>query len=1069
MKNKSKVKCKLLGGTLLFSCAFGMLSGCENKGEFVNNNIATQKLQQDFKSPPQSAKPGVYWYFMDGNQDQEQMTKDLESMASVGLSKVIFLEVNIGIPRGPVDFMSEQWQENFAHAVKTAERLNMEVILGTGPGWAGSGGPWVKPEHSMQHLVASTTNVKGPSLFKKQLPVPKPPKANNFAGMNEHWESVRDNWYQDVTVLAYPSHETPATFEQKDLKTLKETKPYSLWKTTPRYIDSNADYNEPPTERVIDHSKVIELKGKMDKDGNLEWQVPEGDWTIMRFVSRTTGQTTRPAPAPGHGFETDKFNPQAFLEHWDNFQGKLMEKVKPSNNGKGWTRIHLDSWEMSSQNWSQKFEQEFIERRGYDPKPYYPTYAGFVVESLEKTERFLWDLRQTAKELVIDNYAKVIKEKAHEHGMLYSNQPYDMNPAGDLDLGAVADIPSCEFWDDRNREFIDSLYSCIEATSIAHTTGKNVIPVEAFTTAVPVRFHAYPGQMKNQTDWALAFGVTNFIYHTFQHQPLGDDYLPGMSMGPHGTNWHRNQNWWDMLPAYHSYVSRASHLLQQGVSVADIVYLAPEGVPHVFWPPNDAIIGDGLIKDKRGYSFDAVSANILAERALVNADGRIQFKNASAYKVLVLPNMNTMTPGTLKNIISLVEAGATVIGNPPKKSPSLMNYPEADELLTKLVRKLWGSEQLPKKLSQRKVGKGQIFWGENLYQKQDSSSVKEVLYPAYENTANLLSSLNVVPDFVELYPENNQALPAHDVIINNLGSVQNIRFIHRAMNDSSDIKHIYFLANRTKGDIKTFGQFRVNVETSDLVPYLWDPETGEERKLSAYKGKENITQIPLIFNANQSYFIVFRSSANEEKKPSAKSLTYTENFPQATSLMTMNKPWQVSFDTKRGGPANITFDSLLDWRDHEHTGIKYYSGKAVYRTSFDLPLASDASSKQYIIDLGHAYEMARVTINGVEQGVVWTAPWQLEISTPLKPKGNVLEIEIANSWENRLIGDTLPAYKDAREVSWPSGLLEGKTYKTGRYTFTTYLEKAEDFGDVEFEPPVLQASGLIGPVRLLSR
>ena len=117
--------------------------------------------------------------------------------------------------------------------------------------------------------------------------------------------------------------------------------------------------------------------------------------------------------------------------------------------------------------------------------------------------------------------------------MAYSNQPYDMNPAGNLDLGSVADIPSCEFWDYRNSDLVDSLYSCIEATSIAHTMGKSEVPVEAFTSVIPNRFHAYPGQMKNQTDWALAFGVTNFIFHTFQHQPLGKR---GIAWNVYGTS-----------------------------------------------------------------------------------------------------------------------------------------------------------------------------------------------------------------------------------------------------------------------------------------------------------------------------------------------------------------------------------------------------------------------------------------------------------------------------------------------------------------------------------------------------
>ena len=144
-------------------------------------------LAKNFLNPPDRTKPGVYWYFMDGNQNRDEMTADLEAMASVGIGKVVFLEVNIGVPRGPVNFMSDQWQDNFVHAVKTTKRLGMELILGTGPGWAGSGGPWVKPEDSMQHLVGSTTEVSGPIKFKDKLGVPKPPKPNYFAGLhNQH-------------------------------------------------------------------------------------------------------------------------------------------------------------------------------------------------------------------------------------------------------------------------------------------------------------------------------------------------------------------------------------------------------------------------------------------------------------------------------------------------------------------------------------------------------------------------------------------------------------------------------------------------------------------------------------------------------------------------------------------------------------------------------------------------------------------------------------------------------------------------------------------------------------------
>jgi len=137
------------------------------------NTTSDDNLKKEFKDPPDSARPGVYWYFMDGNLSRKAMTADLESMKEAGIGNVLFLEVNVGVPRGEVDFLSDEWQDLYKHLVNEAERLGIEVTLGSGPGWAGSGGPWVKPEQSMQHLVASSVNVSGPEEFNGQLPKPK--------------------------------------------------------------------------------------------------------------------------------------------------------------------------------------------------------------------------------------------------------------------------------------------------------------------------------------------------------------------------------------------------------------------------------------------------------------------------------------------------------------------------------------------------------------------------------------------------------------------------------------------------------------------------------------------------------------------------------------------------------------------------------------------------------------------------------------------------------------------------------------------------------------------------------
>ena len=130
-----------------------------------------KELQRNFRTPPESARPGVYWYFMDGNISKEGMTKDLEAMKRAGIGSVVFLEVNVGIPRGNVDFLSDEWKECFRHAVKECERLGISMTLGIGPGWTGSGGPWVAAEQSMRHLVASSTVVKGSGRQTVKLPL----------------------------------------------------------------------------------------------------------------------------------------------------------------------------------------------------------------------------------------------------------------------------------------------------------------------------------------------------------------------------------------------------------------------------------------------------------------------------------------------------------------------------------------------------------------------------------------------------------------------------------------------------------------------------------------------------------------------------------------------------------------------------------------------------------------------------------------------------------------------------------------------------------------------------------
>jgi hypothetical protein len=453
-------------------------------------------------------------------------------------------------------------------------------------------------------------------------------------------------------------------------------------------------------------------------------------------------------------------------------------------------------------------------------------------------------------------------------------------------------------------------------------------------------------------------------------------------------------------------------MLQQGRTVADVLYLTPEGAPHVFRAPDSALEGDDpMMPDRKGYNFDACPPSFLYKATVKN--GNVIFPGGASYRLLALPYFETMTPAMLKKIKELVNDGATIVGLPPKKSPSLSNYPDCDNEVQTLARELWGDLNPPATLSVRTFGKGRIFWGEELRTNADR------LYPKYDLTAKILSD-SVAPDFSS--------------------STGQIRYMHRTAKDVD----IYFVSNRTDKSANAVCTFRI----TGKQPELWHPVTGKICALPEYTDDKGLTSIPLKFDVYEGYFIVFRDKA---RKPSK-----SVNVPELKTLATLDAPWTVSFDPKWGGPESVVFDKLIDWIAHPDDGIKYYSGTAFYRQSFDMP-DYEKGGKLYL-DLGKVKNMARVRLNGKDLGTVWTAPWRVDITNAVKSKGNELEIEVVNLWVNRLIGDEHLPYDGIEHGQWPKWLLEDKPRTSGRYTFASANHYRKD-------SPLLE-SGLMGPVKL---
>jgi hypothetical protein len=394
-----------------------------------------------------------------------------------------------------------------------------------------------------------------------------------------------------------------------------------------------------------------------------------------------------------------------------------------------------------------------------------------------------------------------------------------------------------------------------------------------------------------------------------------------------------------------------------------------------------------------------------------------------------------MTPSLLAKIRDLVKAGATIVGPPPIKSPSLSGYPACDDEAKAIASDLWGDLEVPKSPTKRSYGKGVVHWsGEPV--------ASPPLYPSYDLTSSLLREMGVTEDFIATGP---------------------VRYGHRRTDD----RDIYFVANRTENLLKVDCRFRVGKGR----PRLWDPVTGEVRPLPLFEQTDGLTSIPMSFEAFQSFFVVFekvgtdRRAVRDESGNGGSGVSL--NFPDLKPVQELTGSWELAFDPKWGGsasaeatadkPGKITFETLQDWTTRTESGIRYYSGIATYRKNWDV---ADVPKGRTYLDLGVVHDMARVRLNGKDLGVVWCAPWRIEVTDAIRAGDNSLEIEVANRWPNRLIGDKQPADANARTVESPSSPGE-ETLKTGRYTFTTHDPYNAD-------SPLLP-SGLLGPVQLLTR
>lgn len=450
------------------------------------------------------------------------------------------------------------------------------------------------------------------------------------------------------------------------------------------YEDAVAD-----TTGAVNPKKVIDITDKIDSKGNLNWAVPPGNWCVLRFGYSLIGKTNHPATPEATGLEVDKLDSVAINHYYHTYLDKYKSIDGSLMGAKGSLRyVVTDSWESGPQNWTTDLLQQFEKRRGYSMVPWMPVLTGQVVESPRTSENFLWDFRETLIQMLAEYHYDQLTDILKTYGMKRYSESHEFMRAllaDGMDVKRRAAVPMGAMWMPAPMPFGGFYCHRIddrESASVAHIYGQNIAAAESFTTVASAgQGDIYdPQALKPVADLELASGINRFVIHTSVHQPTDD--RPGMTLGPCGQWFTRNETWAGEAHAWTDYLSRSVYLLQQGRFVADIVYYYGEddNVTSLFANKLPAI--------PEGYNYDFINPDALI-RLLQVKNGRLVTPGGMQYRVLVLDeNARRMSLPVLRKLRGLVDEGAIVTGAVPVCSPSL-----ADDTaeFKRLVDEIWNS------------------------------------------------------------------------------------------------------------------------------------------------------------------------------------------------------------------------------------------------------------------------------------------------------------------------------------------------------------------------------------------
>jgi len=698
---------------------------------------------------------------------------------------------------------------------------------------------------------------------------------------------------------------------------------------------------EPSIATVVPEAQVINLSAYLNGD-TLKYTFPEGRWQVMRIGMTTTNTVNDPASPEGVGLEIDKMSRHALQSHYDAYVGKIISGISEDEH-LNFSRVIADSYETGPENWTDDMREAFVEAYSYDPLPWLAVLSGTIVGSATQSERFLWDLRRLIADRIASEYVGGLQETCERNGTQLWLENYGANgfPSEFLKYGKYAPAIGEEFWSAPD----ETEYSRL-AASACHIYGKNKVYAESYTTAYWDRskklspFEYSPADIKRYGDLSYVNGVNQHIIHLVTHQP-DDRKFPGINAW-FGLELNRQNTWFEQSVSWIDYQRRCCYMLQQGLPAADVCYFIGEDTPvQAGW--TDATLAGG-------YDHDFINADVLLNDISVK-NGRLTLPSGVSYALLVLPPLTTMRPELAERIATLVNEGASILGHPVNRSPSMQDYPRCDERVQDAAKQLWGSDDPDtRETIRRKAGNGNVFC---------NIPINEAL----------------------------QALGCDEAV--RIAADIPVKWKQR---DIDANRRIWFLTNQSNAEVSFDADFRI----TGYRPEWWDAVSGEARQLPDFTVEGGRTVIPLKLDAFESGFVVFVKTGKPDREKHS-------NYPAETTVADLSGRWDITFDNKWLGEHFERKDCPLgNLSASDDRDIKYFSGTATYTKTFDLK--EDIAAKTLYLCIDSLESIATVIVNGETLTPnIWTRPYRLNLTGKLHAGTNTLQVKVANRWSNKII------------------------------------------------------------------